>query len=73
VPEYAFEVGAAVVFRGRPAVVIASPIVGATGATLYGVRFTDCERFEPCPGFPGMLRPTAGSSAIARSTDLEVS
>ncbi len=59
-----------VIHAGRPAVIITQPEVGATGATLYGIRYTDVPRWEAVPGFPDMRKPATGSCAIARENDL---
>lgn len=39
--EARYERGDEVEYLGRPAVVIADGVVGATGAVVYGVRFQD--------------------------------
>jgi hypothetical protein len=65
-----FVPGIACSFEGRPAVVIARAVVGATGATIVGVRFTDVPQWADVPGFPGMQRPADGTCRLAKVDDL---
>jgi len=65
-----FGLGQEVTHTGRPVIVMARPMKGATGEVLYGVRYLDMPRWEDVPGFPGMRKPTTGSCVIARESDL---
>jgi hypothetical protein len=59
-----------VTHQGRPAVILTRPAVGATGATLYGIRYTDGPTYEAVPSHPGMRKYASGSCAIAKEDDI---